>query len=713
VTHSTLPDVDADAPIQALLRLKPNSIRRPKVPPLYLVNLWLVTGLCILIPIVYLGLIAALGWLEIQYYSHWVPSLAGGGRFLRVVAWLLPGFIGTVLMLFLLKPFFAPRQKVPEAVPLAKGEEVAFTSAIRALCAAVGIRAPAQIRLSHQVNAWVQFDGGLLGFLLGRKLVTVGMPLVASMSSRQLVGVLAHEFGHFAQAAAMRCVYIINTVNGWLYSRAYQRDEWDDRLERWSSEADGGFQLWLMLTGFCLWLTRRFLHLLFQVSFRMSRRLSQQMEFDADRYEATLAGSDCFRTTALRLRGISRAWGETDTANASAWREGRLVEDLPAAIDLRFSRLDEREWHRIAEDLDSDHETQFWASHPADQERIANVEQLGCAGLFLDERPARLLFEDFPVLAKRVTAHYYEGMGLAFGPRNLIAAQDLWKVNRLDDAQSEAFARYSNGMIGEALLLSPEEAKYTPASNFDWQGAVDELRRVGPETLGMWKRLQRRRDRANELALWIALIDQDIDFLMPDGRAPDNAGMRQEYADCTSAEHPDERLAKRVLALFARRLHFAVEALPESERARALQALDLMQAMHGLWPTLKKLEESRQVLLRLFGGMSGSAGELRQSTYQRAVQFRADWAKVFETLDGLSFEGASLGKQLRNRCGHLPSGGDDPLEFLRGITPLEDAFVHVNRSLLAGLIELAEPIERERGIRPIKLLLKPAAAVPA
>ena len=694
------------SPTDALRRLAPNSVRRPGVNALYLASLWLVTGLCVLIPVIYLGLIAAVGWLELHYYTEWAPAPFGKGLPLRLLAWIIPGVVGGILMLFLIKPFFAPRRKAPEAVVLGSNEETAFSAAVASLCASMGIRPPAQIRLSHQANAWVQFDSGFAGFFGGRKLVTVGVPIVASLTARQLVGVLAHEFGHFAQGGAMRCAVIINSVNGWLHSRAYQRDEWDDRLEAWSAESESGIvQLVVFCTGASLWLTRHVLQFLFRLSFRMSRRLSQQMEFDADRYEATIAGSQCFRETALRLRALNRAYGETDKANASAWREGRLVDDLPAAIDLRLGRLDDREWQQIALDLESDQDTQFWASHPADQERIANAEQLGSPGLFLDERPARLLFEDFPALARRVTAHFYEGMGLSVGPRNLIAAQALWKVNRLDDEQSQTFARYTNGMLGEALLISPEEARYAPTSALDWQGTVDELRRIGPEALGLWKRLARRRERGNELALWIALIDLDIDFAMPGGRLPDNAALRQEYADCTRSDDADARLAQRVLALFARRLHLAVETLPATAQAHATQRLALLQAMHGLWPKLKQLEETRLVLLRLFAGMSGGAERLRQITYQRAVQFRADWAKVFETMDGLAFGDSSVGKLLRNRCGHLPSGGDDPMEYLRGIAPLEDAFVHMNRSILAELVDLAEPLEREHGIRPIKIVL--------
>lgn len=72
------------------------------------------------------------------------------------------------------------------------------------------------------------------------------------------------------------------------------------------------------------------------------------MEFDADRYEATLAGSTTFGDTALRLRALSRAFGEVDKRNAGTWREHKLLRDIPRAVavqvecDLSFplSRLE-------------------------------------------------------------------------------------------------------------------------------------------------------------------------------------------------------------------------------------------------------------------------------------------------------------------------------------------------------------------------------------
>lgn len=704
---------DAAVPLTQLLQgLAPKSVRRPRINPLYMLSLWLVTLLCVLIPVAYFGLIGLIGWAEVVYYTRYAPELLGGNLWWRLLAWGIPGFTGGVLILFLLKPLFAPRRRAPQAVTLGDLEETPFRAAVHALCAAIGTRPPTQIRLSHEVNAWVQFDGGVLGFLLGRKQLTVGLPLVAGMSARHFVGVLAHEFGHFAQGGGMRSAWLINTVNAWLFSRAYEDDEWDERLERWGGDEDGigAWQLAVWITALCLWLTRGVLRGLFQLSFRMSRRLSQEMEFDADRYGAIVAGSGSFRETALRLRALAYAWSETDRVNAAAWREGKLVDDLPASVHARLDALKQREWEHIALELSADHDTRYWDSHPADQARIANAEALQAAGLFLDERPARELFNDFPALARRVTTDYYEQMGLSFGERSLIGVQQLWNLNRLDDAVSETWARYTNGMLGDhTVLMSPRDGAYPGLQAFGWQATIDELRRVGPDTVGLWQRLGKKRERADELALYVTLIDLGVDFALPPGLA-DYASLRAEHGACASQDSKDHQLAERVLALFARRLQFAIDAMHDDEARLATTRMDVLQQLYAHWPKVRALSQSRIMLQRLQAGLSPEDAESRAWAQARANDYRRSLLELLEALDAVSLsDDERLGKHLRNRCGHLSSAGDDAMRFLQVTSPIESSFLHAYRTLLGALIEQADAVEREHGLQPIRLVIRPAA----
>lgn len=694
-----------DTPAHCLQRLAPGSVPRPPTKPLYTFLLWLVALLSCLMPLLYLGLIVGLASLGYHYYADWAPR----ERFNLFVAlaWIMPGFAMGVMILFMLKPLFAPRAQAPDAVALSPDDDMQFTGAVQALSQAIGIRPPHQIRLSHQANAWVQFSPGLAGLVGGHKTLTIGLPLVAGMSARQLVGVLAHEFGHFAQQGGMRAAVLIHGVNRWLESRAYHPDAWDERLRRWAAdENNGGYaQLTCAFTLWCLWLTRMLMRGLFQVSFRMSQRLSQEMEFDADRYEAIVVGSDGFADTALRLRALALSLHEVDQLNRKIWREGKLVGDLPATVGLRLAQWTDDDWRRVAEQLDADDETRYWDSHPADQARIANAQALRAAGLFRDERPASTLFADFPALCRRVTEHFYRGLELEFGPRNLVDGAQLLGLGRLPEPLARVWDAYTNGMVGVCPLLDPAEGSRMPASAFDWQGCVDELRRLGPDASGLWQRLERRREKAGQLSLWVALIDLQVDFLMPDGSLPDGARLREDHAACVADDTPDCKLAARILAVSARRLQHAIAALDESAHNDAQARLGVLQQLHDVWPRLQRVFNEGRVCLWLHGGMRGDDASLRQHVSRLGARYREQTLQLLADLDGIQLrDGPSLGQHLRARCGRLSSAGGDDIQFIQVTSPLEDAFLELYQSTLAELAATAHAAEQRHGIRPIRLL---------
>lgn len=692
------------SPAATLRQLAAGTIPRPRRRPLYTLSLWLVALLCCLIPALYLALVAGLAWTGVHYYLAWAPR--SGFILWRVIAWTVPGFVIGVLLLFLVKPLFAPRTRAPAGVGLAPEEESDFIAAVHALCKAIGIRPPRRILLSHQANAWVAFSPGPAGILGGARVLTLGLPLVAGMNCSQLVGVLAHEFGHFAQRGGMRAAYLIHHVNHWLESRAYHPDAWDERLQRWREDEEGSglMQLASTITLWCLQLTRLMLRGLFQVSFRMSQRLSQQMEFDADRYEAILAGSAAFADTSLRLRALARAVHQVDQLNRKAWREGRLADDLPDCAAQRLAQWRPEDWQWIQAQMQSNDQTRYWDSHPADQARIASAQALAEAGLFHDPRPAAQLFDNFPALCRRVTDHYYRALDLDFGPRNLIDSAQLLGLGRLPQALAETWTHYTNDLLGLVPLMDPADMHRLPAAAFDWQGSVDELRRLGPDASGLWQRLDRLRARADRLSLWIALLDMQVDFVMPDGSEPDGIALRTEYAACSAQDTPDRKLAERLLGLFARRLHHAVATLEGEPRRQADARLALLQHLHGQWPGLHRLARAGRVCLRLHDGMPADDDHLRQRIYALGEQHRQDLTRLLASMDGIALpDGMTLGRYLRSRCGRLSSAGADPFAFIQVTAPLEDLLLQCYQLHLAELMAVATAAEHRHGIRPIRL----------
>lgn len=695
------------SPASRLAALAGTALPRPPVKPLYQLSLLLVTLFCVLVPVIYFALVLGVSWLLLHYYTAVAPGLGQVRGIALLLAWVVPGFVGGVVLAFMLKPLFAPRPKAPPPLLLDPEQEREFVTAVHALCGVIGVRPPSSILLGNDVNAWVQFDDGWRGWLGGRRRLSIGLPLVVGMSARQLVGVLAHEFGHFAQGTGMRCAYLINSVNRWLESRAYHPDAWDERLRHWRAESQDLYTV--LITGtasVCLRLVRLLMRGLFQLSFRASQRLSQEMEFDADRYEALVAGSSCFRTTALQLRGLAHAFHDADQRNALAWREGKLAADLPAAVHARLQALEPASWRVLAEALEQDAETRYWDSHPADHARIANAEALAAPGLFLDERPAAQLFADFPALSRQVTERYYRDMGLEYSPQQLVDAGSMLVINQLAPEAEAIWKRYSNGLVGEQPLLDPAAATRLPWRALGWQETVDQLRQCSPEVVLAWPRLQRRAQRRRELVLWVALLDHDIGFRLPSGAEPDGIALRTEYGQVTAADTPDLRIVDNALALFARRLAHAVEALPGQMQAAAHRYLALLQALAALWPEQTALADQREVIASLAGNADGEGGIL-DAARQRARQHRQAMELWLERAQQVEVEvegaGQNLAQLLLARCPRASRADADDIAYAQALAPLEDALAHLYRTSLAELSVLAEGAEREAGIRPIRL----------
>ena len=94
---------------------------------------------------------------------------------------------------------------------------------------------------------------------------------------RQFAGVLAHEFGHFAQGAGMRLTYVIRRINLWFARVVYERDEWDLKLEQSAKTSDWRMRIVLQMARGCVWLSRRILWALMHAGNAISCFMLRQM----------------------------------------------------------------------------------------------------------------------------------------------------------------------------------------------------------------------------------------------------------------------------------------------------------------------------------------------------------------------------------------------------------------------------------------------------
>jgi Zn-dependent protease with chaperone function len=379
---------------------RPKSVSLP-----YKLGLAAVALVMVSLPIIYVGIIVLVAWGVYEHALH--PRYQLGGGTVALLGYLAPIIVGGVLVFFMIKPLFARRPKDYEPHDVLPGEEPELFRFIYAVCDAVQAPRPARVLVDFQVNAFAGFRRGLPDLLRRRLTLSIGLPLVAGLSVRQFGGVLAHEFGHFSQGAAMRLTFIVRNVNAWFARVVYERDAWDDRLRSSAERSDFRFGIILHLARAMVWVTRRILWLLMNVGHAVSCFMMRQMEFDADRFENQVAGSETFAETMRHFQVLNAAWQRTIAQQTEAYATNRLVNDLPglsamAAKGLATKTVQENEA------LLPTGKTRWFDTHPSDHDRVQASKALGAIGMLHGDGDATKLFHDFRATAQALTKHYYE-----------------------------------------------------------------------------------------------------------------------------------------------------------------------------------------------------------------------------------------------------------------------------------------------------------------
>jgi Zn-dependent protease with chaperone function len=415
-----------------------SAIEPVRPSPLYRLWIAIVALLMVLLPLVYLALIGLiLAGLVYHAVNHiTVFQTMGHGR--GDLQWALaiyvgPLIMGAVVVLFMLKPLFARRARGDKQRVLDPEFEPLLHAFVDGVCAAVGAPRPTRIEVNCDVNASARREGLLLGVFGNELVLSIGLPLAAGLTLKQFAGVLAHEFGHFAQGAGMRLYVLIMTINHWFARVVYERDAWDEALVASSKNGDIRVMVLVRLVRLAVWLTRRVLWVLMWVGHLVSAILSRQMEFDADRYGARMVGARDFAETHWRLRVMGLAQNGAFADLNSSWQEKRLPDNFPKLVLANIPQLP-KELVSTYREAVAKGKTGWLDLHPADSERIARaaVEEPG-EGIFHLAGQGTDVFGNFDAMAKVVTLDLYKSN---LGPQ--ITKDQLFPVAELVETQTVA-----------------------------------------------------------------------------------------------------------------------------------------------------------------------------------------------------------------------------------------------------------------------------------
>ena len=456
-------DGPTGADSDAILAAFAGPIQSVTVPRKYRIGLFFVAFGMVLLPILYLGLIIAIACGVYYHATHFAPAIPGFKTEREFLfEYLAPLAGGVVVIFFMLKPLLARRAKPAEPRSLDSGTEPALFEFVRRICATVGAPMPRRIDVDWQVNASASLRRGLRSFFDDDLVLTIGLPLVAGLDTRQFAAILAHEFGHFSQRTAMRLTFVVRAISHWFARVVYERDAWDRRIASSHLRRVPQLNLVLAVVLFCIWFSRRVLWCLMQAGHAISCFMLRQMEFDADRYAARTAGSEVEREVSTRMAELAVSFHTAADASELSWNEGRLPEDLPVLVQLCADRIPAEDKRQLCDRMMSAR-TRFFDTHPAARDRIASAEAERAPGVFTLRVPARSLFLNFGSLAKNISLDCYQAnLGPASASAQFVPTLQFADETTRKIRQSRAEERFFQEVFNVIVPVFPDDTLFVP-----------------------------------------------------------------------------------------------------------------------------------------------------------------------------------------------------------------------------------------------------------
>jgi Zn-dependent protease with chaperone function len=219
--------------------------------------------------------------------------IAIGVLFINVELYYWAGAAAIVLFAWLLRPRFR-----------FEGSEVAFADAPRLyeqLAELRGrLRVPGRMRIyvDGSFNASATETGGALGLFGTQFALTLGIPLLMTLTREQVAAVMAHELGHFSRRHGRLGHWVYRARVGWL------------RYAEQVAESDSPFD------RAAAWYAKHFAPAFSRWSFRYSR----QCEYEADGDAAWAAGARSVAEALTRIAVIARLWDVRLPREVAAWQ---------------------------------------------------------------------------------------------------------------------------------------------------------------------------------------------------------------------------------------------------------------------------------------------------------------------------------------------------------------------------------------------------------
>lgn len=687
---------------------------------LVLVALWMV-----LLPALYatfvISVASATLWHALNNWDWFIPSRRWGYAWMLLYATL--SVVGAVLTVFMIKPLFAPATQTHWPLKLSHQDDPLFFAFVDLIAQRIGAPMPIEIHIDCAANASASAKHGVLGLASGQLILTVGLPLVGGLSARQLAGVIAHELGHFAQRSGMTFNYLIVSVNHWFGRCVYERDAWDDKLDELIERYNDQRGTMLVIAKAAIWVSRKLMLVFFKLGVLVSRSLQRQMEFDADRYEAQLAGSSVFRDTTLRIKELGAAGDAVSKRLSYSWDDGKLSDNLPKMLIDQSRNLPERYRAAIVDDL-QEKDSDRWSTHPSDFERIANATALAARGIFVADVPGTALLARYERLCRQASLmHYRFVFGVAVKAEQLVASAEVNAHAEQRESDDTLLKSYlAEQFWPTRYLVIKRQAAYAAPDPEETKRRLDTLvrqvRQAVPDYANLLAKYQTAyNQRINAFAArLLAQHGVQFDIAVFNVKAPTESAAAEALetaAQSLTALEPElAKFESQLAQRFALALAMRADTQTQDDVSRLLQAQAAVAKAHDIDINLRCYFTALNYTQHLPTEAGAAAvqdwhdyAKYSQQEYSKLLALVGSAPYPFERKDNVQ----TVADYLKSYCGTPEQFLEAEESLLKRVENTWKCVEFLHARIMARLAAIASDVEEKLGVEPLKQSKAPAA----
>jgi len=674
-------------------------------------------GLTIML-LLYLAMIVAVGYGGYSLAIANLKSMLGSwaGNILGIFVFLITLSIITILLFFIIKPLLPHRFKKSQTLEINSFKEQLLFSFIQQICGLIRAPMPRRIEIDCKAGFLLRFNMGLSGYLGGELVLVLGMPLIAGLSLNQLAGLLGHEFRRFSEGNNMRLTYTARRINNLFAEASSSGDSIDEKFVRWNQKEELWLQMLAQIGLFLAMLSRKAMWLWLQGCQWISGYLLQQLEYDADRYEVQLVGSQQFAETRLRVNTLKQVTKQTLQNLPQDWKERHLANDLMLLILSNAESLSQANIQQLKQKL-SKEEKPFFSTRPSDKSRIDFAAAYLYSSLMNSEIPAKELFTDFADLSRRITLHYYRTqMSLPVTEKNLLPVTTVVKHQTHLETSQTSIKKYLAGLFLNLLPL-PLQARPDLRSQpiKERVGALlkraAQIKKLLIKDKKCFKNFQDLDEKILDLIQADALLQADLiieseSFNLADG-TPDTAKRALKKA-LTDKANLESQLAK-LTGLIANRLELAFSLLEEplilkhmpnaaeSQREASL-LLKIYPEFAACFPLLDHLRSSCAALAALSDNLKSNKENAFFLTVfnQKQAECKSHLATLYGCLEKIDYP-IETGANKVSVAGFIMENDPEKIDEqapLATAQSMVDNMLNLHTQLAGRMAVLAEAVEK-------------------